>query len=142
MLGGKGPCSHGRLNHLGASKAPNVDSLINYFIRNRQEEIKKFEASEEKEERLIQSIGKSTAFDEAPTPSKKRFLSEFEEKPVGDRFMENMLALHNDEFKDPMTFKRAPLNAAIIEELDRMRKLEPEEATLSEIVKEHAILDK
>lgn len=57
-----------------------------------------------------------------------------------DRFSEIMQAIHDEEH--PMRIKRAPLNASIIEELDRLRQLSPEEAVLAAMAKEEPIMDK
>ncbi len=99
------------------------------------------------DEKMLQSIGKSTQIDESRymTPqqhgeesaSKKRLLSELEHRehialetgalastespfkpPLSDRFSSTIMSMHNDLVKEPVTLKRAPLNHELIEELE------------------------
>ena len=98
------------------------------------------------DEKLLQSIGKSTQIDESrfmtPLPAeesstKKRLLSELEHRehialetgglssteypfqpPMSDRFSSSIMSIHNDLVKDAVTLKRAPLNHELLEELE------------------------
>jgi len=48
-------------------------------------------------------------------------MEEIYKPPLSDRFNDSMLAIHNDEVKEPISLKRAPLNNDIIEELELIR---------------------
>ena len=93
----------------------------------RLEEIK-IEEEKPKDDKLQQSLGKSTAYDESPkmiTPStiKKRLFEEITPFtiPFDDRFNSVLMATHNDLEKDPISLKRAPLNHELLEELELLR---------------------
>ena len=71
-------------------------------------------------------MGQTPTKFETESASKKRLFSELEadelfKEPLDDRFGETMNAIHNDEVKEPMTLKRAPLNPCLIEELELIR---------------------
>ena len=77
-----------------------------------------------------ESAGKTTALGEE-TPSKqlsstkKRLFSELPadvfKPPTNDRFNSMIEGIQNDELKEPLTLKRAPLNHEILELLELIR---------------------
>ena len=74
--------------------------------------------------------------------TKKRLFSELPadafKPPTDDRFNSMIEGIHNDELKEPLTLKRAPLNHEILEELELIRldyKGKAEEAKATEYEK-------